>query len=312
MQRKDDHEMNASRKIIRNVTLTGMACNILLTAGKFLAGFFCHSHALVADAVHSLSDLTTDLAILIGVRYWSAPPDAGHPYGHGRIETIITVVIGVILAAVGVSIALDAVQSLRSEGHATPPGMPAFLTALVSIILKEALYRWTLYKAHEVHSSALEANAWHQRSDAISSIPAALSVGVASFFPSWAFLDSIGAILVSLFILHAAWKIMCPPLMQLADAGAPQTIEEIRRIALSVPGAVSVHCIRTRLIGAKLQADLHLMVPPTMTVREGHRISSEIHDRLVHSALQIQDVVVHIEPTDDDSPEDEFSGSLQQ
>lgn len=304
--------MNADQKIIRNVTLTGMACNILLTAGKFLAGILCHSQALIADAVHSLSDMITDLAILIGVRYWSAPPDAGHPYGHGRIETIITVVIGVMLAAAGFTIALEAVRSLQEGERTAPPGTEAFVIAVAAIILKECLYRWTRRKAHEVHSSALKANAWHQRSDAISSIPAALAIGLSRVSPSWAFLDEIGAILVSMFILHTAWTIMRPPLMQLADAGAPETIEEIKRIALSVPGAVSVHCIRTRLIGSKLQADLHLMVPPSMTVREGHRISSEIHDRLIASDLRIQDVVVHIEPTDDDSPDDErYSGLLQ-
>ena len=287
--------MQSRKKIVRNVTLAGMFCNLLLAAGKFLAGIFCCSYALMADAVHSLSDLVSDLAVLIGVRYWSAPPDEEHPYGHERIETLVTLSIGIMLALAGIGIGWDSLREIRvKDGEA--PGRAAFVVAVISVLLKEALYRWTLRAGRRVRSSALKANAWHHRSDALSSIPAAAAIAVASFFPEWGFIDRIGAVIVSTFILHAAWKILRDPLFELADSSAPQRNEEIRKIALGVPGAIGVHAVRTRSHGQGLITDLHLLVSPDLTVREGHRISTEICTRLIRSHLKIHDVVVHIEP----------------
>ncbi|MBO4490951.1 MAG: cation transporter [Lentisphaeria bacterium] len=287
--------MQSRKKIVRNVTLAGMFCNLFLAVGKFLAGIFFCSHALVADGVHSLSDLVSDLVVLIGVRFWSAPPDEEHPYGHERIETLATLSIGIMLALAGLAIGWDALLDIQvKDGQA--PGRIAFIVAVISVLLKEALYRWTLKAGVRINSSALKANAWHHRSDALSSIPAAAAVAVASFFPSWGFIDRIGAVIVSTFILHAAWKILRDPLFELADSSAPQRNEEIRRIALSVPGAIGVHAVRTRNHGQGLFTDLHLLVSPDLTVREGHRISTEICTRLIRSHLKIHDVVVHIEP----------------
>jgi len=287
--------MKSRKKIVRDVTLGGMFCNLLLAAGKFLAGLFCRSHALIADAVHSLTDLVSDIVVLIGVRYWSAPPDEEHPYGHERIETLVTLSIGVMLALAALAIAGESLKEIQVHQDDAPK-RAAFVVAVVSVILKEILYRWTLRAGRRIRSSALQANAWHHRSDALSSIPAAAAVAVSSFFPAWGFIDRIGALVVSTFILHAAWKILREPLFELADSSAPQRNEEIRRIALSVPGAIGVHAVRTRNHGKGLFTDLHLLVSPELTVREGHRISTEICTRLIHSHLKIHDVVVHIEP----------------
>lgn len=238
------------------ITLYGSLVNILLSAGKLAAGIACRSQALAADGIHSLSDLATDVMVLVGVRYWSAPPDKSHPYGHAKIEAIVTAAIGLLLALVGGGIAWNAVISLWNGGSGRETGMPALFVALASIILKELLYRWTKRCGKRIGSAALEANAWHHRSDALSSIPVAASICATCFFPALGFLDAAGALLVSVFIVYSAWTIVKPTFDELTDANIVDT-EAIRRICLSVSGADEVHAIRTRKYGNMLQVDLH-------------------------------------------------------
>jgi cation diffusion facilitator family transporter len=267
-----------------------------LSVLKFVAGIFGRSQAVVADAVHSLSDSSTDVAILVGVRYWSQPPDLGHPHGHRRIETVITTVIGVVLAGVAVGLIYNALTTLH-ERDAAPPGWIAFAAALVSIFSKEMLYRWTFVVGKRIKSSAVVANAWHHRSDAFSSIPAALAVAGAAVSRSWSFLDHVGAVVVSLFIFQAAWRIAWPALGQLVDAGASwKDLERIRTIALGTEGVGTVHAIRTRHIGSGFQVDLHILVDGRMTVREGHDISEAVKQNLLADGPEVVDVVVHLEP----------------
>lgn len=287
---------------IRRVTWVGLIANLALSGVKFLGGFFGNSHAVVADAVHSLSDCATDLAILIGVHFWSAPPDANHPHGHRRFETLITTGIGVALAAVALGVGWDAIQGL-GEPRGGSPSTPALVAAALSIVVKEALYRWTVIVGRRVHSSALIANAWHHRSDAISSIPAVLAVAVALVRPDWAFVDFAGALVVSIFILQAAWKILKPALDQLVDVGAPpEVLDRVQAIVLATPGVLHVHSVRTRYLGGGVAADLCVHVAPEITVYEGHEISERVRDRLLAEGPEIVDVVVHIEP--DLGPED--------
>jgi cation diffusion facilitator family transporter len=283
-------------RVVSRVTWVGLGANLLLAGIKLTAGLLGVSQAVVADAVHSLSDCVTDLAILIGVRYWSEPPDAEHPYGHRRIETLVTAFIGLALAAVAVGLAWDAINSLL-VGDREAPRPIALGAAVVSIAVKEGLYHFTRAAGIRVRSSALKANAWHQRSDALSSIPAALAVGAALIDPSLAFLDSVGAIAVSLFILYAAWKIIGPALDQLIDRGAsPETAEAITRIAMSVPGVREVHRVRTRHSGLGLHVDLHALVEDELTVQQAHDIATAVKDRLIDEGPQVLDVVVHVEP----------------
>ena len=237
------------------ITLYGSLVNILLSVGKLAAGIAYHSQALAADGLHSFSDLATDVMVLVGVRYWSAPPDKNHPYGHAKIEAIVTAVIGLLLALVGGGIAWNAVINLWN-GTSSGTGLPALFIALASIVLKELLYQWTRRCGKRIGSAALTANAWHHRSDALSSIPVAASICVTCFFPSLAFLDSVGALLVSVFIVYSAWAIVKPTFYELTDANLVDT-EAIRRICLSVSGADEVHAIRTRKYGNMLQVDLH-------------------------------------------------------
>ena len=291
-QPRDAHH---TAEVLR-VTWVGLGANIALSILKLAAGIIGRSQAIVADGVHSLSDSSTDVAILVGVRYWTQPPDEEHPHGHRRIETVVTVFIGVLLAAVAAGLTYNALATLH-ERDAGSPGVIAFAAALVSIVSKEMLYRWNLSVGKRIKSPAVIANAWHHRSDALSSIPAALAVAGAAVSPSWSFLDHVGAVVVSLFILQAAWRIAWPALGQLVDTGATRMDRErIRTIALGTDGVEMVHAIRTRHIGSGLQVDLHILVDGRLTVREGHDISRAVKQRLLSEGPDVVDVVVHLEP----------------
>jgi len=282
--------------IIIKVTWAGMGINVILSLLKLSAGIVGHSQALIADAVHSLSDITTDIAVLFGVKYWSAPPDKDHPYGHGKIETFITFFIGIILAAAALGIGYEALATMK-DSHDVRPGVFAFLGALVSIVLKEAAYRWTAAAARKVNSSALMANAWHHRTDALSSIPVAIAVMVAIIFPEWSFLDHVGAFAVSLFILHAAYKILKPAFLDLTDAGVSYEIyDKFKHQCSEVSGVRTVHAIRSRRSGSGILVDLHVLVDPDISVKAGHDIAENVKKHLISNNPDIIDVVVHVEP----------------
>ncbi len=284
-------------KTVRRAGWVGLLCNLLLAAAKAAAGVFGHSQAVLADALHSLTDSVTDVAVILGVRYWTAPADEDHPHGHGRIETLVTVIIGFSIGLVAVGMGWQAIRGLRHGEDVRPPAGIALGVALLSIGVKEALYRWTAGVGRTVNSPALVANAWHHRSDAISSIPAALAVAVALLVPGWAFVDRVGAIVVCIFILYAAWRILHPALNQLIDAGAPP--EERRRIeelALEVDGVEAAHALRTRYVGAKLAVELHLEVDGGLSVGEGHAIAQAVRRRLLAEGPDVVDAMVQIEP----------------
>lgn len=284
---------------IRQVTWVGIGMNLLLAAVKFAGGFWGHSQALMADAVHSLSDLSTDIAILVGLRYWEQPPDECHPYGHRRVETIVTLGIAVALAAVGGGLLYKAVVSMQAHQDQTPAHW-AFFVALLSICVKEWLYRWTLHCGRELKSSALQANAWHHRSDALSSIPVAVAIATAAVGPRWSFVDHLGVVLVSVFIFQAAIRIGKSAFNKLIDTAAPKgRAEHIRLLALEHPLVTAVHAVRTRYVGgAELAVDLHVLVDGELTVHQGHDIARDVREHLLASNLGITDVVVHMEPSD--------------
>jgi len=283
------------------VTLWGLFSNLGLAGLKFGVGIFGRSQALVADAVHSLSDMSTDFAVLIGVRYWSAPADETHPHGHGRIEALISLLIGVSLAGVGAGLAYRAIATLH-ERHAASPGWIAFGAACLSIVGKEALYRWTVRVGRRIRSSALIANAWHHRSDALSSLPVAMAVLGTRLWPTLVFLDHIAAVVVSALVARAAWRIAWPALRELTDTGAGvEDRDAILTLTRGVPGVRTAHALRTRRIGAGLQVDLHVQVAPDLTVREGHEIANAVRDRLIREGPGLVDVLVHVEPYEADT-----------
>ncbi|TFG90562.1 MAG: cation transporter, partial [Syntrophobacterales bacterium] len=266
---------------IKRVTWIGLFINIALAALKFIVGFLGASQAVIADAVHSLSDMVTDFSVVLGVRYWSAPPDEDHPYGHRKIEAIITVLIGAALVIVALGLGYKALSSIR-EVHIRQTAWIAITGPVLSIILKEILYRWTVIVGTRVKSTAVIANAWHHRSDALSSVPAVIAVTASTMNPDWAFIDHVGALIISVFILKVSWDIMSPSLSELADRGASlKDCDQIEKIAMDVDGVRGVHAIRTRKCGESLFVDLHVVVDPEISVRAGHNISEDVKEELL-------------------------------
>ncbi len=281
---------------VRRVGWVGLICNLLLAAAKAAAGIIGHSQAVLADALHSLTDSVTDIAVILGVKFWTAPADEDHPHGHGRVETLVTVFIGLVVGAVAVGMGVEAIRGLKHEPEASPSGI-ALGVALVSIAIKEVLYRWTARVGREVGSPALEANAWHHRSDAISSIPAAIAVAVSIIDPEWAIVDRVGAVVVCLLILQASWRILRPAVDQLIDAGAPESERRrIEEVALEVDGVEAAHAVRTRYVGSKLAVDLHVEVDGGLSVGDGHAIAVEVREKLIAEGPNVADAVVQIEP----------------
>ncbi len=293
--------MNAIRKI----TLWGMALNVLLTAFKFIVGFVGHSQASIADAVHSLSDFLTDIVVLIGERFWSAPADKDHPHGHQRIEAMITAFIGFLLAFTAISMCINAIKLMAASmsktggGMVAPsvPGWSVFIVAVVSIVTKEILYQWTAWVGHTTHSTAVVANAWHHRSDAISSIPVAVVALAGRIWPSITFLDPVAAILVSCMLLRTAWHITWPCLQELSDQGVGNAqLESMRQIAASIPGIKDVHELRTRRFGSGILLDMHILVDKNMTVEDGHRLCEQAASTIKRKMPMVMDVMTHMEP----------------
>jgi len=286
----------ANIKKIKNTALISLSVNILLTALKFACGIIGKSQVMMADAAHTLSDTVTDVAVFAGAEYWSKPPDKEHPYGHRRIETLITIFISLSLASVGFVLAYNGLICLL-EGNVQKTGWIAFIAAIISLFSKEILFRWTFAIGKKTGSSALIANAHHQRSDALSSIPAAIAVAASAINPKLWFLDDIGAIVIAFFILSIAWKIGCPALSELIDTGAPQKdLEYIKSLTLEVNGVRDAHKVRTRYVGSGIQTDLHILVDPEITVRKSHMISDAVKHHLISKGPNIIDAVIHVEP----------------
>jgi cation diffusion facilitator family transporter len=283
---------------VRLAGWVGLVVNLALAGIKLTAGVLGHSQAVVADAVHSLTDTVTDVALIFGVRYWSAPADERHPHGHRKFETLVTVFIGLMVAAAAISIGWDAVHSF---GRPTaPPSAIALVAAILSVGVKEVLYHWTKRAARQSASSALAANAWHHRTDALSSIPVAVAVTVAMIDHRLAIVDQIGALVVAIFILHASIRIVRPALDQLVDAGAPRAQrKQLERLALEVDGVRAAHALRTRYVGSDLAVDVHLEVDAELSVADGFAIARRVKRTLLERGPDVADVIVQLEPHED-------------
>ena len=287
---EQDTETLENTKEVRKVTVIGLIVNIVLTLAKIIIGFFAGSSSVVADGVHSLTDCSTDVAVIVGVKYWNKGPDSDHPYGHRRIEAMTTVFIGVILALAGLVLIYNAVIKIHSQQYVVPE-WSAFAVALISVFSKEILYQWTLKKSESLKCNALKANAWHHRSDAISSVPVVIAIGFAKYDESWKMLDPIASVAVSFFILKSAYDIAWPALLELSDSGANEAkLKRIEELVSSVNEVKSLHQIRTRYQGNGLYVDLHIQVEPDLTVREGHAIAGRVKHILLNEDSQIIDV----------------------
>jgi len=283
-------------KIIRMTTWVGAICNVLLACVKITVGNIAHSNALVADGIHSFSDLLTDLAIILGSKIWMAPADENHPYGHGRYETITNIFIGGLLFFVAIAMGLRAFKAL-TEGHVSSPDILAFWVAIFSIVVKELLYRWTLSQAKRSHSKAMYANAWHHRSDALSSLPVAIAVIINYFYPQFKFVDPIATFLVSILIIKATYEIIMPSFYELTETATDNSIEkEVKHYVRFNENTKEVHDLRVRRMGKDIFVDFHLLVDPKLTIVQAHEIAKMTKAYLMGRNTDIFDVLIHIEP----------------
>ena len=288
-------------KSIYRVTLAGSAVNVVLLVFKFVAGFLGGSAAMIADAVHSLSDFITDVIVLLFVRLSSKPEDSDHDYGHGKYETLATSLIGLALLCVGVMIMYNGVRSIVSAVMGNPlpqPGMIALAAALVSIALKEWAYRFTAKVGRECESQAVIANAWHHRSDALSSIGTAVGIGGAILLGAkWAVLDPIAAVVVSVFIIRTAWQLTKQSAGELLEQSLPAEMErEIETIVASEPMASEVHHLRTRRIGSHIAIEMHLRMPGDISLYESHLHATNIEQELRKRFGASTHIGLHVEP----------------
>jgi cation diffusion facilitator family transporter len=284
-----------------SVARLGLAVNIVLTSGKYAAGILGNSGAMIADATHSLSDLLTDCAVLLGLRYTDKPADEDHAYGHGRIETLVAAFCGLVLLTVGLGIFFEGsagiLRAVRGK-PADPPGMIAFWMALVSILSKEGLFRYTFARGRRLESASLQASAWHHRSDAMSSVGALLGIGGSlAGGGKWTILDPVAAVVVSVFILHAAVSIFWNSIREVLDTSlAPSQVEAIRETALEFPEIFGIHKIRTRRIGFYAALEAHILMDGELSLRRSHDIATSLEERLKSLLGKSALITLHTEP----------------
>jgi len=284
---------------VRKVTLIGSVINLLLGIAKIFVGWLTHSQALIADGVHSLSDLATDIMVLYAARHSHRKADADHPYGHGRIETLATVGLGGSLILVGFGIGYDAVERMNQPDLLLNPGVLALSVAVISVIFKEGLYQYTRNAARHLRSNMLMANAWHHRSDAISSIVVAIGIGGAMMGHSY--LDAVAAVVVAVMIAKIGFDLVRDSTRELIDTALdPDVTDKIRREAFNIDGVRAVHMLRTRRSGGDALVDLHLQVDPQISVSEGHQIGDTVCRHLLNNVDEVTDVTVHIDPENDE------------
>jgi len=285
----------------RKVTLIGVVVNIFLSLVQLIGGFFANSQALIADGVHTLSDLASDFVVLFAAKMANQEADEAHPYGHGRFETLATVILGLALTGVAVGIAFNAVSRLLNPEHLTQPTSIALIFAALAIFAKEGLYHYTMRVANRFNSKMLEANAWHHRSDAISSLIVAIGIaGSVIFEIPW--LDAVAAILVAMMIFFMGARLILDSTMELVDtAWDAEKIDEMKEFIKKIEGVDHMHMLRTRKMGNDVLADVHLQVNSYLSVSEGHYIAESTMGKLHKKFPELSDITVHIDPEDDDT-----------
>ena len=295
--------MNREKEVYK-VTLLGSVVNLMLVVFKFLAGIFGHSAAMIADAIHSVSDFVTDIIVLAFVRISHRPKDKSHDYGHGKFETLATTLIGVALFAVAVGIIVDGAKKIvfwAQGGTLTQPSILALIAALVSILLKELTFQYTKRKAEQLNSQAMEANAWHHRSDALSSIGTAIGIGGAILLGErWVVLDPIASIAVGALIVKVAYDLLKNGMGELMEQSLPEEVEnEIMDIVRSVPGVEEPHDLCTRRIGNHYAIEMHILMDGDMPLREAHDKATEMERLLKERYGEETHISIHVEPKED-------------
>lgn len=304
-ERADGHQSpvkelaDARYQKMRNVSLIGLVTNFFLCSTKLVIGWIAQSQALIADGIHSLADGLTDAAVIVTARFSNESADLEHPYGHHRIETAATAGLGLVLIATGLGIIFDAIQRLMDPEALFRPTSWALVGAGVSILVNEALYQYTRWVGKAVKSSLLLANAWHHRTDALSSV--AVLFGVAGVLMGWESLDAVAAVIVALMIIHVGWQQLTSTFSELIDSGlAADRLEELTRVIESIEGVSHPHRLRTRKMGGHVLMDVHVEVDPRISVSEGHQLAESVQDKLKVLVDDVHDVIVHIDPKGQD------------
>jgi cation diffusion facilitator family transporter len=280
----------------RSVTLIGALVNGLLILIKFIAGIFGQSQALIADAVHSVSDLFTDAVVLFGLRIGQKAPDEEHQFGHARIETLASAIVGLALIATALYLGIEASLNIYNHTEYHPTGL-ALIGAGISIAFKEALYHYTVDTGRRIKSQLVVANAWHHRSDAFSSVAVLLGVAGTLINPSWHILDSFAALLVSFFIIKVGIDILRDCLREFTDtAPQPETLNKISDCIRSVEGVFDMHDLRVRTSGGLYQMETHIIVDGQLTVTEGHGIAKAVESCLTEEFEDLDRVIIHVDP----------------
>ena len=285
---------------VRKVTLIGSAVDFLLGVAKIIVGWIAHSQALIADGIHSLSDLATDFIVLYAAKHAHKEADENHPYGYGRIETLATVGLGITLVIIAGGIAYDAVLRLNDPDKLLQPGLLALVVATVSVVAKEWIYHYTISVARHLRSDMLMANAWHSRSDAITSI--VVVIGIAGAMFEYPYLDAVAAIAVAVMIAKIGVNLVRTSSKELIDTALePQEIDTIRRHIYSVNGVRAMHMLRSRKSAGDAFIDVHVQVDPRLSVSDGHQIGETVRQQLMDKVDVVSDVTVHIDPENDES-----------
>lgn len=293
------YTLQERKREINKVTLWGVAVNVLLSITKILGGLWGHSQALIADGLHSLSDLASDGMVLLAARHSTEEADEDHPYGHARFETIATVGLSVLLIIVGLGISYDAMHRLVEDGDFIVPEIYTLWIAAISVFSKEILYHYTRIVGKRINSSMLEANAWHHRSDAVSSV--VVLIGIAGTQFGMPKLDAFAAIVVALMVIKIGYELGYNSVQELVDTALdPEVVEKIRARILDHEDVRELHMLRTRRMGQNALVDVHIQVAPKLSVSEGHHISETVEKTLMDEFEEINDVTVHIDPENDE------------
>ncbi len=293
------HELDARRKEAERVTLIGSAIDLTIGLAKIIVGFFANSAALVADGIHSLSDLLTDFMVIVILRISHQEPDENHPWGHGRFETVGTTALGVILIGVGAFMVIE-IGSNFFSGQATPvPTWPALVVAAISIISKEWIFRYSLAIGKKLNSDLLIANAWHSRTDALSSV--IVFVALVGAMVGWVWLDAVAAVAVAAFVGKIGWDLVKKSLTELVDTAIPEEqASEFRAVVNQVEGIIAVHDFKSRPMGSQIILEMHLQVAPHLSASEGHYLGDQAVCALTAAHPEISQVIFHIDTYNDE------------
>jgi cation diffusion facilitator family transporter len=295
-----DFTIEQRKQETNRITLWGVAVNLVLAVIKVAGGIIGQSQALLADGIHSLSDLASDAMVLLAVKHAGAEADEDHPYGHARYETLATVALGILLIAVAGGIAYDAMTRLKHPDEIAVPALFTLIIAAISIVSNEGLYHATRAVAQKIRSPLLEANAWHHRSDAVSSI--VVLIGIGATYLGYPMLDAIAAILVALMIAKIGLDLSRQSVQELVDTALePEMVHQIKQTILDINEVRELHLLRSRRMGHNALVDVHIQVSPKLSVSEGHHISEVVEKNLIDKFDEINDVTVHIDPEDDET-----------